>query len=166
MHRHVLSVLVSNHSGVLSRVAGLFSRRGYNIDSLSVGETEHPEMSRMTIVARGDDQIIDQIIKQLDKLHDVLYIKELPQHAAVCSELALVKIEASTQTRTEVVGIIDLFDATIVDVATEALTVEITGDKDEIDTFLKMVEPFHIKEMTRTGIIALQKGNEDIKEEL
>ena len=165
MHRHVLSVLVSNHSGVLSRVVGLFSRRGYNIDSLSVGETEHPEMSRMTIVARGDDQIIDQIIKQLDKLHDVLYIKQLPQSLAVCSELALVKIEASSQTRIEVVGIIDLFDATIVDVATEALTVEITGDKDEIDTFLKMVEPFNIKEMTRTGIIALQKGNADIKEE-
>jgi acetolactate synthase-1/3 small subunit len=165
MHRHVLSVLVSNHSGVLSRVVGLFSRRGYNIDSLSVGETEHPEMSRMTIVARGDDQIIDQIIKQLDKLHDVLFIKQLPQNLAVCSELALVKIEASSQTRIEVVGIIDLFDATIVDVATEALTVEITGDKDEIDTFLKMVEPFNIKEMTRTGIIALQKGNADIKEE-
>lgn len=166
MNRHVLSVLVSNHSGVLSRVAGLFSRRGYNIDSLSVGETEHPDMSRMTIVARGDDMIIDQIIKQLDKLHDVLYIKQLPKDIAVLKELALVKVSTTTSTRVEIIGIIDIFDAEIVDVATEALTVEITGDRQEIDTFLKMVEAYGIKEMTRTGIIALQKGNHDIQKDL
>lgn len=163
MNRHVLSVLVSNHSGVLSRVAGLFSRRGYNIDSLSVGETENPEISRMTIVARGDDLIIDQIMKQLDKLHDVLYIKQLPATVAVCKEMALVKVAAATSTRVEIIGIIDIFDAKIVDVGTEALTVEITGDKDEIDVFINMVEVYGIKEMTRTGIIALEKGNQDIK---
>lgn len=166
MNRHVLSVLVSNQSGVLSRVAGLFSRRGYNIDSLSVGETEHPEISRMTIVARGDDLIIDQIMKQLDKLHDVLYIKMLPENSAVCKELALVKITATNTTRVEIIGIIDIFNATIVDAATEALMVEVTGDSSEIDTFLLMVEPYGIKEMTRTGVIALQKGNHDIKDDL
>lgn len=166
MSRHVLSVLVSNHSGVLSRIAGLFSRRGYNIDSLSVGETEHEDVSRMTIVARGDDLIIDQIIKQLDKLHDVLYIKHLPGDSAVFKELALIKVISTPQSRVEIIGIIDIFDGEIVDVGTEALTIEITGDKSEIDTFINMVEPYGIKEMTRTGIIALQKGNAGIKEEI
>jgi len=166
MKRHVLSVLVSNQSGVLSRVAGLFSRRGYNIDSLSVGETENPDVSRMTIVARGDDLIIDQIIKQLDKLHDVLYIKQLRKSDAILKELALVKITATNATRVEIIGIIDIFDAKIVDAATEALTVEITGDTGEIDTFLTMVETYGLKEMTRTGVIALQKGNHDIQSEL
>lgn len=166
MRRHVLSVLVSNQSGVLSRVAGLFSRRGYNIDSLSVGETENPDISRMTIVARGDDLIIDQIIKQLDKLHDVLYIKQLKKSDATLKELALVKVSATSSTRVEIIGIIDIFDATIVDAATEALTVEITGDTGEIDTFLTMVEPYGLKEMTRTGVIALQRGNHDIQSDL
>ena len=166
MKRHVLSVLVSNQSGVLSRVAGLFSRRGYNIDSLSVGETENPDVSRMTIVARGDDLIIDQIMNQLDKLHDVLYIKQLRKSEATLKELALVKIQATSATRVEIIGIIDIFDAKIVDAATEALTVEITGDTGEIDTFLTMVEPYGLKEMTRTGVIALQRGNHDIQSEL
>lgn len=166
MKRHVISVLVSNQSGVLSRVAGLFSRRGYNIDSLSVGETENPDVSRMTIVARGDDLIIDQIMKQLDKLHDVLYIKQLRKSEAVLKELALVKIKATSSTRVEIIGIIDIFDATIVDAATEALTVEITGDTGEIDTFLTMCEVYGLKEMTRTGVIALQKGNHDIEYEI
>lgn len=166
MKRHVLSVLVSNQSGVLSRVAGLFSRRGYNIDSLSVGETENPDISRMTIVARGDDLIIDQIMKQLDKLHDVLFIKQLPAEIAVCKELALVKVAVTSTSRVEIIGIIDIFDAKIVDAGTEALTVEITGDKDELDVFLTLVKPYGIKEITRTGIIALQKGNHDIKADL
>jgi len=166
MSRHVLSVLVSNHSGVLSRVAGLFSRRGYNIDSLSVGETENADVSRMTIVAPGDDLVIEQIINQLDKLHDVLYIKQLKKSEATLKELALVKVTATNATRVEIIGIIDIFDATIVDAATEALTIEITGDTSEIDTFLTMVKTYGIKEMTRTGIIALQKGNHDIQSEL
>ena len=166
MRRHVLSVLVSNHSGVLSRVAGLFSRRGYNIDSLSVGETENQEISRMTIVARGDDLIIDQIIKQLDKLHDVLYIKQLKKSDSTLKELALIKITTTNATRVELIGIIDIFKAEIVDASTEAVTVEMTGDASEIDTFVRMVEPYGIKEMTRTGVIALQKGNHDIHADL
>lgn len=166
MRKHVLSVLVSNHSGVLSRVAGLFSRRGFNIDSLSVGETENPEISRMTIVAKGDDLIIDQIIKQLNKLHDVRYIKQLPETEAVLKELALIKVYADHTNRVEIVGIIDMFDATIVDVATKAVTVEVTGGKEQIDTFIKMVKPYGIKELTRTGVIALQKGKYDINDDL
>lgn len=164
MRRHVLSVLVTNHSGVLSRVAGLFSRRGYNIDSLSVGETEHPDISRMTIVARGDNLVIDQISKQLDKLHDVLYIKELSPEHSVYKELALIKVKAGHSTRVELIGIIDMFNATIVDAATESVTVEITGDQTEIDTFLTLVEDYGIKEVTRTGLIALQKGNVEVKD--
>ncbi len=166
MSRHVLSVLVSNQSGVLSRVSGLFSRRGFNIDSLSVGETEHPELSRMTLVAHGDDLIIDQITKQLNKLHDVLYIKELKQEFSVYKELALVKVKATNQTRVEIVGIVDMFDAVIIDAATEAVTVEITGDKTEINTFITLLEPYGIKELTRTGLIALQKGNKEIKDDI
>lgn len=166
MSRHVLSVLVSNHSGVLSRVAGLFSRRGFNIDSLSVGETEHPEVSRMTLVAHGDDLIIDQITKQLNKLHDVLYIKELNPEFSVYKELALVKVNATKDTRVEIIGIIDMFNAVIIDAATEAITVEITGDKTEINTFITLLEPYGIKELTRTGLIALQKGNNEIKDDI
>lgn len=166
MSRHVLSVLVSNQSGVLSRVSGLFSRRGFNIDSLSVGETEHPELSRMTLVAHGDDLIIDQITKQLDKLHDVLYIKELDPEFSVYKELALVKVTATNQTRVEIVGIVDMFDAVIIDAATEAITVEITGDQGEINTFMKLLESYGIKELTRTGLIALQKGNKEIKDDI
>lgn len=166
MSRHVLSVLVSNHSGVLSRVAGLFSRRGFNIDSLSVGETENPEISRMTLVAHGDDLIIDQITKQLDKLHDVLYIKELDPEFSVYKELALIKIHAVNTTRVEIIGIVDMFEATIIDAATEAITVEITGDKTDINTFITLLEPYGIKELTRTGLIALQKGNHEIKDDL
>ncbi len=166
MSRHVLSVLVSNQSGVLSRVSGLFSRRGFNIDSLSVGETEHPELSRMTLVAHGDDLIIDQITKQLNKLHDVLYIKELKQEFSVYKELALVKVKATNQTRVEIVGIVDMFDAVIIDAATEAVTVEITGDKTEINTFITLLEAYGIKELTRTGLIALQKGNKEIKDDI
>ncbi|MDF1617820.1 acetolactate synthase small subunit [Petrocella sp. FN5] len=166
MSRHVLSVLVSNHSGVLSRVAGLFSRRGFNIDSLSVGETEHPEISRMTLVAHGDDLIIDQITKQLDKLHDVLYIKELNSEFSVYKELALVKVKAESKTRIEIIGIIDMFEGEIIDAATEAITVEITGDTSEINTFINLLEPYGIKELTRTGLIALQKGNHEIKDDI
>jgi len=166
MSRHVLSVLVSNQSGVLSRVAGLFSRRGFNIASLSVGETEHPDVSRMTLVAHGDDLVIDQITKQLDKLHDVLHIKELKQSSSVYKELALVKVVTTNTTRVEIIGIIDMFEAKIIDAATKSITVEITGDQKEIDTFIHLLEPYSIKELTRTGLIALQKGNHTINDEM
>ena len=169
MKRHVLSVLVSNHSGVLSRVAGLFSRRGYNIDSLSVAETEKEEVSRMTIVARGDDLVLDQIIKQLNKLHDVLYIKEMGKEESVYRELLLIKVKADDSNRASIIEITDIFRAKIVDVATESLMIEITGDQTKLDAFMNLIEPYGVKEFTRTGLTALQRGNEvihdDIKEE-
>lgn len=166
MKRHVLSVLVSNQSGVLSRVAGLFSRRGFNIDSLSVGETEHKDISRMTIVVRGDDSVLDQITKQLSKLHDVLYIKELAKDAAVYRELLLIKVTATSEKRASIIEIADIFRAKIVDVATESLVMEITGDQTKLDAFINLIEPYGIREFTRTGLTALQRGNSVIKDNI
>ncbi len=166
MKRHVISVLVSNQSGVLSRVAGLFSRRGFNIDSLSVGETENKDISRMTIVARGDDLVLDQVTKQLDKLHDVLYIKELSKDLAVYRELLLVKVTANNANRAAIIEITDIFRAKIVDVATESLVIEITGDQTKLDAFISLIEPYGIREFTRTGLTALQRGNNVIKDNL
>jgi len=166
MSRHVLSVLVSNQSGVLSRVAGLFSRRGFNIDSLSVGETEHEDISRMTIVVRGDDLVLDQITKQLNKLHDVLYIKELSRDASVYRELLLIKVQATSEHRAAIIEITDIFRAKIIDVASETLVIEITGDQTKLEAFIHLIEPYGIKEFTRTGLTALQRGNEVIKDNI
>jgi len=166
MTRHVLSVLVSNHSGVLSRVAGLFSRRGFNIDSLSVAETEKKEISRMTIVARGDELVLDQITKQLNKLHDVLYIKEMNKEESVYRELLLVKVNANAENRANIIEVVDIFRAKIVDVATESLMIEITGDQTKLDAFMNLIEPYGVKEFTRTGLTTLQRGNEVIHDDI
>jgi acetolactate synthase-1/3 small subunit len=128
MKRHVLSILVENHSGVLSRVSGLFSRRGYNIDSLSVGETEDPNVSRMTIVVRGDEYILEQIKKQLNKLIDVIKVIELKAEQSVYRELMLLKVGADTDKRAEIIEIVNIFRGRIVDVASESLMIEVTGD--------------------------------------
>ncbi|MDA3846145.1 MAG: acetolactate synthase small subunit [Vallitaleaceae bacterium] len=166
MSRHVLSVLVSNESGVLSRVAGLFSRRGFNIDSLSVGETEVPSISRMTIVAQGNEQVLDQIEKQLNKLHDVLHIKIMPNDDSVYRELLLIKVASSKETRASIIEIADVFRAKIVDVASESLMIEITGDQSKINAFINLLDIYGIKEFTRTGLSALERGNEVIKDYL
>ncbi len=166
MKRHVLSVLVSNQSGVLSRVAGLFSRRGFNIDSLSVGETEHENISRMTIVVTGDEMVLDQITKQLNKLHDVLYIKELTKEAAVYREILLIKVTATKETRASIIEVVDIFRAKIIDVATESLVIEITGDQGKLEAFISLIEPYGIREFTRTGLTALQRGNHVIKDNI
>ncbi len=164
MNRHVLSVLVENQSGVLSRVSGLFSRRGYNIDSLSVGVTEDPDVSRMTIVVRGDDYILEQIKKQLNKLIDVIKIIELKPNQSVYRELALIKIRSEAAHRASIIEIVDIFRAKIIDVANESLTAEITGDEGKIAAFLELMEPYGIKEIVRTGLTALERGNMEIKE--
>ena len=164
MKRHVLSVLVSNQSGVLSRVAGLFSRRGFNIDSLTVGETELENISRMTIVVKGDDLVLDQITKQLGKLHDVLYIMRLTTDCAVFRELMLVKVDATHENRAAIIGITDIFRASIIDVGTDSLVIEITGDQDKLNAFLNLIEPYGIREFTRTGLTALERGRTAIKE--
>jgi len=131
MAKHTLSVLVENHAGVLSRIAGLFSRRGFNIDSLAVGVTENPEISRMTIVVDGDDYIVEQVTKQLNKLVDVIKIKELDESDSVSRELALIKVGANASTRSEIVQIAEIFRAKIVDVSKTTLTIEISGSVDQ-----------------------------------
>lgn len=164
MKRMVLSILVDNTAGVLSRVAGLFSRRGYNIDSLTVGETQHPEISRMTILAHGDDQILEQIGKQLMKLEDVIEIKELVSGESVTRELILVKVSATEKDRQAIISIADIFRAKIVDVALESLMIELTGNQDKIDAFVKLLDQYTIKEMVRTGITGLARGSGDISD--
>lgn len=163
MGRHVLSILVENQAGVLSRICGLFSRRGYNIDSLSVGVTEDQGVSRITVSLNCDDTIIEQIIKQLEKLIDVIRVVELDEKRAVFRELALIKVISSPQTRSEIISIVDIFRANIIDVGTESLTIEITGDESKIDAFRSLMTPFGIKEIVRTGITALCRGNNPIK---
>jgi len=158
----VLSILVDNTAGVLSRVAGLFSRRGYNIDSLTVGESEKPQYSRMTIVVNGDDQILEQIRNQLQKLEDVLEIKELEPNDSVCRELVLVKVHAESKDRQAIIAVADIFRAKIVDVATESLMIELTGNQAKIDAFIKLLDGFHILEIVRTGITGLARGSGDI----
>ncbi len=163
MNRHVLSVLVENQSGVLSRVSGLFSRRGYNIDSLSVGETEDPKVSRMTIVVRGDDYILEQIKKQLNKLIDVIKIVELSPGQSVLRELALIKVKSTMETRASIIEIVSIFRANIVDVANDTLTVEMTGDESKIEAFINLMDSYGIAEIVRTGLTAIERGNRQIK---
>lgn len=166
MKRMVLSILVDNTAGVLSRVAGLFSRRGYNIDSLTVGETQDPEISRMTILANGDDQILEQIRKQLLKLEDVIEIEELARDESVTRELILVKVSASEKDRVAIISIADIFRAKIVDVALESLMIELTGNQDKINAFIKLLGQYNILELVRTGITGLSRGSGDISDYL
>jgi len=154
----VLSILVENTAGVLSRVSGLFSRRGYNIDSLTVGVTENPKYSRMTVVVTGDDEILEQIGKQLGKLVDVKEIKELKENASVCRELILVKVAVSADQRQQVSSIADIFRAKIVDVSPDSLMLELTGNQAKLDAFTTLLEDYEIKELVRTGITGLARG--------
>ena len=158
MNKKVLSVLVDNTSGVLNRVAGLFSRRGYNIDSLTVGETENPKYSRMTIVVTGDDDILEQIVKQIPKLEDVRRVDVLEPSDSVTRELILVKIKAEPAQRQQVISITEIFRANIVDVAKDSLMIEITGSQSKLKAFLSLVEDYEILELVRTGITGLARG--------
>ncbi|MDD6212153.1 MAG: acetolactate synthase small subunit [Clostridiales bacterium] len=154
----VLSVLVENSSGVLSRVAGLFSRRGYNIDSLTVGVTQDPSYSRMTIVSSGEDEELEQIRKQVAKLVDVVDIKELPADLSVCRELILVRVAADSTQRSAVIAVADIFRAKIVDVADNSMILELTGNKNKLDAFLHLLGDFEILQLARTGITGLSRG--------
>ncbi len=165
MSKHILSVLVENHAGVLSRVAGLFSRRGFNIESLAVGITENPEISRITIIVEGDTYIVEQVTKQLNKLIDVIKVKQLEKNSSVSRELALIKVNTTSSTRTEIIQIVDIFRANIIDVSKDTLTIEISGTEDKIAALEEMLKQFGIEEMVRTGNIALERGNKVIKVE-
>lgn len=162
MRKMVLSILVDNTAGVLSRVSGLFSRRGYNIDSLTVGETQDSKISRMTVVVNGDDRILEQIEKQLSKLEDVREITELFGNESVCRELILIKVTPDAKDRQSVTAIADIFRAKIVDVAKTSLMIELTGNQEKIDAFINLLEEFNIKELVRTGITGLSRGSGDI----
>lgn len=163
MPKHLLSVLVHNHAGVLSRVSGLFSRRGFNIDSLAVGVTEDPQVSRITIVVDGDDYTVEQVTKQLNKLVDVLKIKQLEKSDSVSRELALIKVTATTETRAEIIQIVEIFRAKIVDVSKNTLTIEAAGSSDKVNALEDMLKQYGIVEIVRTGTIAIERGNKYIK---
>jgi acetolactate synthase-1/3 small subunit len=158
MKAKVLSILVDNTSGVLSRVAGLFSRRGYNIDSLTVGETEDSTLSRMTVVARGDDQILEQIEKQLAKLEDVKEVRELVPGTSVCRELVLITIGLRPEQRPALASVVDCFRANIVDIEQDSMMVEMTGSQAKIDAFIRLLDGYEMKEMVRTGVAGLSRG--------
>jgi acetolactate synthase-1/3 small subunit len=164
MSRHTLSVLVENKPGVLARVAGLFSRRGFNIDSLAVGPTEHPEVSRMTIVVNVAESPLEQVTKQLNKLVEVIKIVELDPSASVARELLLVKIKADASSRGQVLEIVQLFKAKVIDVATDAVTVQVVGNADKLADFLRIVEPFGVRELVQSGMVAIGRGSRSITE--
>ena len=155
--RHTLSVLVENKFGALARIAGLFSGRGYNIDTLNVAPTQDPTVSRMTVVVKGDDTVVEQITKQLNKLVDVIKVQDFQEGEYVDRELVLVKVGVDSKTRAEVMQICDIFRAKIVDVAQKALTVELTGNESKIIAFLDLMEPFGIRDITRTGKVAMAR---------
>jgi acetolactate synthase I/III small subunit len=156
--KHTVAVLVENKSGVLTRVAGLFSRRGFNIESLAVGVTENPDISRMTIVVSGDDRVLEQMEKQLNKLIDVIRVSDIPPEDSVNRELALIKVGVDSKTRAEVMQIVDIFRAKIVDVGTKSLMVEVTGDESKINAIEQLLRQFGVREMVRTGRVAMNRG--------
>jgi acetolactate synthase I/III small subunit len=160
--RHTISVLVENKFGVLARIAGLFSARGYNIDSLSVGTTDDPDVSRMTIVVRGDQRVLDQVVKQLNKLIDIITVTDYQDTPHLERDLVLVKVAADKATRSEMIQICDIFRAKIVDVAVDSIIIEMTGDEEKIEALLRMLRPFGIKETCRTGIVAMARGAKGI----
>lgn len=157
MQKHTISVLVENRFGVLARVAGLFSARGFNIDSLAVSETEDPTISRMTIVLRGDDRILEQVKKQLNKLIDVIKVIDYTRKECIDREVVLIKVEVEEKKRQEVLKVVDSIGAKVIDVGTETITVEETGDEAKIHALLELLRPYGIKEIVRSGTIAIGK---------
>jgi len=164
MQKKVFQLIVDNTSGVLSRISGLYSRRGYNIESITAGVTADPRYTRITIVATGDDEILEQIEKQVGKLIDVRDIQELKPEESVYRELALVKVRAGAEQRQGVIAVSDIFRAKIVDVAKDSLIVELTGTQDKIDAFLNLLDGYEILELARTGIAGLSRGTENLNQ--
>jgi acetolactate synthase-1/3 small subunit len=158
--KHTISVLVENHFGVLAHVAGLFSARGFNIDSLAVGETDDPSVSRMTIVAHGDDRVIEQIMKQLNKLIDVIKVQDLSAEDKIARELVLVKVHATAANRSDILQVVNTFRGKVVDVNPKSVTIEVTGNEEKVDAMLELLRPFGVKEVVRTGTIALSRKSE------
>ena len=164
MTKHVLSLLVEDKPGLLTRVAGLFARRGFNIDSLAVGVTEVPGIARITVVVDVEGLPLEQVTKQLNKLVNVIKIVELEQSASVQREHMLIKVRADNQTRSNVIEVVNLFRASVVDYATDALVIEVTGDRGKVDAILRALEPFGIKELAQSGMVAIGRGGKSITE--
>ena len=158
MKQHVVSALVENRSGTLSRVSGLFSRRGFNIDSLTVGETEDASISRMTIAVTGEDSVLEQIVKQLEKLVDVIAVRELDPASCIRREIMLVKVKAGEDSRPAVIQIAGIFRSRVIDVSTSTITIEATGDVEKLAGLLLLLRPYGILELGRTGLVALERG--------
>ena len=163
MEKHVLSVFVKNSAGVLSRVSGLFSRRGYNIDSLTVGSTENPSISRMTITLMADDDVLEQVKKQLDKLEDVIRVVNFKVNESVYRELVLIKVRANAENRAAINETVKIFRSKIIDISTDTLTIELTGDEEKISALINLMKEYGIEEVARTGVTALQRGEKTIK---
>lgn len=161
--QHTISILVENQSGVLTRVAGLFSGRGFNIESLSVAQTVDPTISRMTIITQGDDQLVEQIVKQLRKLIDVIKVVDLTRENYVNREMALIKVQAESQQRAEVLRIVNIFRGKVVDVSPSTYTIEVTGDEEKLRALIDLLKPVGILEIARTGKVALSRGNKVLK---
>lgn len=159
MKRHTISVLVNNHPGVLQRVAGLFGRRGFNIDSITVGQSEDPELSRMIIATSGDDKMLEQVQKQLNKLIDVIQIIELTAYPLVHRELALIKVSAVSKVKQVILSMVEPFRASIIDEGSESMIVQVVGDQDKINSLIELLRPYGILELTRTGLTAMTRGN-------
>jgi acetolactate synthase-1/3 small subunit len=157
--KHTLVALVEDKPGVLNRIASLFRRRSFNIQSLAVGGSEHPGLSRMTIVVGGDDAQVEQVRKQLEKLINVVKVSDITAEDMVTRELALIKVKATASTRSEIMQIVDIFRANIVDVSPGSVTVEVTGDENKLDSLLRLLRDFGVKEISRTGRIALTRGS-------
>lgn len=156
--KHTISAIVENKFGVLARISGLFSARGYNIDSLAVGRTEDPEVSRMTIVVKGDEAVLEQVTKQLNKLPDVVKVKDFMNIEYIERDLILIKVSVSKERRPEIIEIASIFRAKVVDVASESLMLEMTGHENKIKAFIELMRPYKILELARTGVIALERG--------
>jgi len=159
MHKHTISVLVNNQPGVLQRVSGLFGRRGFNIESITVGESEEAGLSRMVIVTTGDDKTLEQVSKQLYKLIDVIKVVDLSANPMVARELALIKVNAEPSARPEVLGIVETFRAAVVDIGPSSLIVQVVGDSEKIDAMVELLKPYGIRELTRTGVTAMVRGS-------
>lgn len=156
--KYTLSILVENHAGVLSRISGLFSRRGFNIDSLAVGITDDPSISRITIVVNGDDYIIEQVEKQLNKLIDVIKLRRLPPEQSISRELMLIKVKSTLQTRKDIMTIAQNLQAKVSDVSKQTITIEISDTSEKIELICELLRPYTILEVARTGIVAIEKG--------
>jgi len=160
MNKYIIGLLVNNKYSVLTRISSLFSRRGYNIDSLTVGETNNPSISRMTITLAGDDHDRDQVIKQLEKLHDVLHVKEMVSGESVARELVLVKVATNKNNRQEIIDAANVFRNKIIDYSPQAITMEVTGESKKLDAFIELMEGYGLLELGRTGVVSLKRGDQ------